>query len=117
MRKLWSAREDNLLNDLVQKHGMNNWKLIASKMGEYGRNPTQCRQRWNDHLSNANQHATWTPEEDQKIVEGFKLYGKSWTKIAMLVPGRGYHAVRNRLRSSRVKVMLAELTKNEEEYL
>ncbi len=115
MRRLWSTAEDNLLNDLVQTHGTNNWKLFASKMRQFERNPTQCRQRWNDHLSNANQHGTWTPEEDQKILEGFKLYGKSWTKIAMLVPGRGYHAVRNRLRSSKVKKMIAGLT--EEDYL
>ncbi len=116
MRRLWSAREDSLLHNLAKKHG-SNWKLIASKMGDFDRSATQCRQRWNDHLCNENQHAAWTPEEDQTIVEGFKTYGKSWTKIASLVPGRGYHAVRNRLRSAKVKAMIAELNISGEESL
>jgi len=112
MRRLWSPKEDTQLNELVNKHGANNWKLIASKMSGYNRNPTQCRQRWNDHLSNSMQHSGWTAEEDQKIVDGYKMYGNSWTKIAMMVPGRGYHAVRNRLRSTKIRAQLGKLRKD-----
>ena len=39
------------LKDLVMKHGVQQWALIASEMG--GRNGKQCRERWHNQLDTA----------------------------------------------------------------
>ncbi|CAI5990841.1 unnamed protein product [Closterium sp. NIES-64] len=38
----------------------------------------------------------WTPEEDEKLLEGHRLYGNRWTEIARMVPGRTDNAAKNR---------------------
>lgn len=38
----------------------------------------------------------WTPEEDRKIRDGLKAYGKQWRKILAMLPGRSDSSVRNR---------------------
>ena len=47
-RKPWDAIEDERLRELVEKHGTQQWALIASEMN--GRNGKQCRERWHNQL-------------------------------------------------------------------
>ena len=49
-RKPWEPEEDQRLKELVGKHGVQQWAIIASEMN--GRNSKQCRERWHNQLDN-----------------------------------------------------------------
>jgi hypothetical protein len=38
----------------------------------------------------------WTAEEDQIISEAVSIYGKKWSQIAQMLPGRSDNAIKNR---------------------
>lgn len=42
-RKIWTSKEDKLLERAIQDYGTN-WKEVAKHL--YNRNPSQCAQRW-----------------------------------------------------------------------
>ena len=66
-RKPWDPDEDNRLRELVAKHGIQQWALIAGEMAN--RNGKQCRERWHNHLDGTVNKAEWTEEEDRMIME------------------------------------------------
>ncbi|KAL0350548.1 UNVERIFIED_CONTAM: Transcription factor [Sesamum radiatum] len=61
----WSPEEDELLQQLVQKHGPRNWSLISKSIP--GRSGKSCRLRWCNQLSPQVEHRAFTPEEDETI--------------------------------------------------
>ena len=48
-RAKFTKEEDEMLKNLVENFGDNNWQVISSKMP--GRNSRQCRERWQNYLS------------------------------------------------------------------
>jgi hypothetical protein len=87
--RLWKPEEDATLTDAVKGYGKD-WVSVASLVP--GRSNIQCSQRWSN-LHPAIQGTKlrvgkWTPEEDQKLTDAVKGYGKDWVKVAALVPGR-----------------------------
>lgn len=45
----WTTEEDNLLREIVEKHGAKSWKKVASLLGST-RTDVQCLHRWNKVL-------------------------------------------------------------------
>jgi hypothetical protein len=45
----WSTEEDNLLREIVEKHGAKSWKKVATLLGST-RTDVQCLHRWNKVL-------------------------------------------------------------------
>ncbi|XP_045917346.1 transcriptional activator Myb [Micropterus dolomieu] len=60
----WTREEDEKLKKLVELHGSEDWKLIASLLTN--RTDVQCQHRWQKVLNPELIKGPWTKEEDQR---------------------------------------------------
>ncbi|XP_062213684.1 uncharacterized protein LOC133914636 [Phragmites australis] len=89
----WTAEEDDILKDMVRKHGDRKWTAIARHLP--GRVGKQCRERWTNHLRPDIKKSIWTEEDDKALIEAHKSNGNRWSVIARFLPGRSENAVKN----------------------
>ncbi|XP_055005539.1 transcriptional activator Myb isoform X1 [Boleophthalmus pectinirostris] len=83
----WTREEDEKLKKLVDLHGSDDWKLIASLLTN--RTDVQCQHRWQKVLNPELIKGPWTKEEDQRVIELVQKYGaKRWSVIAKHLKGR-----------------------------
>ncbi|XP_020568216.1 myb-related protein A isoform X2 [Oryzias latipes] len=83
----WSREEDEKLKKLVEQHGTEAWKLVATFFP--GRTDGQCQHRWQKVLNPELVKGPWTKEEDQKVIDLVRKYGpKRWSVIAKHLQGR-----------------------------
>jgi hypothetical protein len=94
----WTRQEDETILDYVAQFGTKNWAKLAEMLT--GRIGKQCRERWRNHLDPDNNHAPWTPEEDQMLVELHEQYGNQWVKMASIMKGRSDNHIKNRWNST-----------------
>jgi hypothetical protein len=86
----WTTQEDNLLREIVEKHGPKSWKKVASLLGST-RTDVQCLHRWNKVLKPGLHKGTWTKEEDSIVLNMVMKHGvgkAKWSSIAAQLPGR-----------------------------
>ncbi|MDR1597830.1 MAG: hypothetical protein LBR89_02745 [Holosporales bacterium] len=77
-RHPFSPAEDALLLFLVEKHGCNQWCIVAPLMN---RTLRQCRERWQNYLSPTVRIAPWTHREEQLLLTLVGEIGKHWAEI------------------------------------
>ncbi|XP_043932252.1 transcriptional activator Myb isoform X2 [Protopterus annectens] len=83
----WTREEDEKLKKLVEQHGTEDWKVIASFLPN--RSDVQCQHRWQKVLNPELIKGPWTKEEDQRVIELVQKYGpKRWSVIAKHLKGR-----------------------------
>ncbi|XP_049446550.1 transcriptional activator Myb isoform X3 [Epinephelus fuscoguttatus] len=83
----WTREEDEKLKKLVEHHGSEDWKVIASLLTN--RTDVQCQHRWQKVLNPELIKGPWTKEEDQRVIELVQKYGaKRWSVIAKHLKGR-----------------------------
>ncbi|XP_061563040.1 transcriptional activator Myb isoform X2 [Cololabis saira] len=83
----WTREEDEKLKKLVELHGSEDWKIIASLLPN--RTDVQCQHRWQKVLNPELIKGPWTKEEDQRVIELVQKYGaKRWSVIAKHLKGR-----------------------------
>lgn len=93
----WNKEEDIKLLSLYEKYGKN-WAAISKEMPQ--RTGKQIRDRFLNSLDTKYERGKFTEEEDQAIIKYFKIYGKSWAKIAKKLKMRTGDMVKNRFYSS-----------------
>lgn len=99
--KRFTKEEDDILRSIARDKRNKTWKEIADMLP--GRTATQCRDRYNQYLSKDVVNRPWTPEEDQIIIEKYKIYGPRWVQISTYLNGRSGNNVKNRWNSALTK--------------
>jgi hypothetical protein len=94
----WTRQEDETILDYVAQYGTKNWAKLADMLP--GRIGKQCRERWRNHLDPDNNHAPWTAEEDDMLIELHQQYGNQWVKMASIMKGRSDNHIKNRWNST-----------------
>jgi myb proto-oncogene protein len=97
----FTKEEDSKLISLYNIYGRK-WNLIAKNMKN--RSGKQVRDRFLNSLAPGVNKAKFTNEEDMKILKYYKIYGKSWSKIAKYINGRTGDMIKNRFYSSLYKL-------------
>lgn len=101
----WTAEEDAILIDLLQKHGAKNWKRIAALFCEQSlthRESVQCLQRWRKALQPGLKKGKWSTDEDTVLVECVTeqiergVCPIRWPRISQRIPGRTSKQCRER---------------------
>ena len=101
-RTAWQPEEDAALIQAVEAHGPHSWATIAAILKT--RTAGQCSDRWRTQLAPGIVKDGWRAEEDETILSmGVQLRGQ-WSRLAVMLPGRSRHAVKNRFYALRRRV-------------
>jgi hypothetical protein len=91
--KKFSVEEDEMLKQLVQTFGTNNWSKISSKMNK--RSNRQCKIRWNCVLCPQINRREWSNEEKMHLLSLVKEHGKYWNLISRCMINRPVNQCKN----------------------
>ena len=93
-RTNFSAAEDALLVEIVNKMSDIDWKAVAELLGS--RTARQCRERYHNYLAPEVSVKDWSPEDDRLLEEQYEIYGPQWAKMRASFPGRSCVNIKNR---------------------
>ncbi|KAI3665592.1 hypothetical protein L6452_44219 [Arctium lappa] len=90
----WTAEEDTLLRNCIDKYGEGKWHLVPIKAG-LRRCRKSCRLRWLNYLRPNIKRGEFEEDEVDLILRLHKLLGNRWSLIAGRIPGRTANDVKN----------------------
>eukprot|EP01039_Chlorochromonas_danica_P001222 gene1226-1334_t len=93
--RYWKANEDEMLREAVRRNGERDWQRTSREIP--GSTVKQCMHRWRLLEKASNESHSWTPEEDELLLNAVNTYGSDkWTKVAAGVGGRTARECRKR---------------------
>ncbi|KAK9052508.1 hypothetical protein SSX86_029137 [Deinandra increscens subsp. villosa] len=90
----WSAEEDMLLKNCIEKFGEGKWHLVPLRAG-LNRCRKSCRLRWLNYLRPNIKKGDFQDDEVDLMLRLHKLLGNRWALIAGRIPGRTANDVKN----------------------
>nr|WJZ68975.1 MYBSG6-3 [Gorteria diffusa] len=93
-KRAWTAQEDRLLKNCIEKYGEGKWHLVPLKAG-LNRCRKSCRLRWLNYLSPNIKRGDFHEDEVDLMLRLHKLLGNRWSLIAGRIPGRTGNDVKN----------------------
>ncbi|KAI3863888.1 hypothetical protein MKW98_031480 [Papaver atlanticum] len=90
----WSAEEDLLLRNCIQKYGEGKWHRVPLRAG-LDRCRKICRLRWLNYLRPNIKRGEFKADEVDLIIRMHKLLGNRWSLIVGRIPGRTANDVKN----------------------
>lgn len=91
--KKWTPEEDELLIKLAKMFNERNWKEIQKSFPK--KTTLQCFTRYK-RIRPGLIKGSWSPEEDEYIIQLVKLHGKHWSKIEKYLTTRNGKQIRER---------------------
>lgn len=86
--------DDLRLKAVVNHLGTLDWNRVAQEVGGFtGR---QCRERWNNYVNPSLIQGSWTPEEDQLLLNSLQQFGSKWDVLDKCLPTRSRNSIKNR---------------------
>eukprot|EP00158_Paraphelidium_tribonemae_P005397 Partr_v1_DN27317_c0_g1_i2_m46539 putative Small nuclear RNA activating complex, polypeptide 4, 190kDa len=89
----WTKEEDQLLLKGFEMYPRQ-WAKISCMIP--GRTNQQVKQRYSYVLNENIVNGPWSEFEDSLLIEGVRIHGNLWAKVAQLIPGRTNIQCRNR---------------------
>ncbi|CAN7129630.1 unnamed protein product [Brassica rapa subsp. narinosa] len=90
----WTAEEDNLLRQCIDKYGEGKWHQVPLRAG-LNRCRKSCRLRWLNYLKPSIKRGKLNSDEVDLLMRLHKLLGNRWSLIAGRLPGRTANDVKN----------------------
>ncbi|XP_074320254.1 uncharacterized protein LOC141657041 [Silene latifolia] len=90
----WSAAEDAVLMEYVNKHGEGNWNAVQRNTG-LQRCGKSCRLRWANHLRPNLKKGAFSIDEERLIIDLHSKLGNKWARISSHLPGRTDNEIKN----------------------
>ncbi|KAL3615891.1 Transcription repressor myb5 [Castilleja foliolosa] len=90
----WTAVEDQMLADYINREGEGRWRTLPKKAGLL-RCGKSCRLRWMNYLRPTVKRGHITPDEEDLILRLHRLLGNRWSLIAGRIPGRTDNEIKN----------------------
>ncbi|XP_058079748.1 transcription factor MYB1-like [Magnolia sinica] len=109
-RGAWSAQEDRILRNYINRHGEGKWRDLAKKAG-LNRCGKSCRLRWLNYLRPDIKRGNISTDEEDLIIRLHKLLGNRWSIIAGRLPGRTDNEIKNYWNTKLSKRMKAQSIK------
>jgi myb proto-oncogene protein len=94
----WEPIEDQKIIEGM-RHYSKQWSKIASEYFS-DRTGKQVRDRYTNNLDPEINKSKFTIEEDLRILDLYKKYGKRWSLFKQFIPGRSSDSIKNRFNSS-----------------
>ncbi|TYJ20901.1 hypothetical protein E1A91_A08G028100v1 [Gossypium mustelinum] len=111
----WTAEEDKILIDYIQKHGHGKWRTLPTNAG-LKRCGKSCRLRWANYLRPDIKRGKFSDEEEQTIIQLHSVLGNKWSAIASRLPGRTDNEIKNywntRIKKKLLKMGIDPITHN-----
>jgi hypothetical protein len=108
----WTKKEDEILLEISREFEFKNWKKISQRLN--GRSAIQCSARYK-RIKLGTVKGSWSQEEDEKLENFIKRFGKNWSLISKYMPTRSGKQIRDRYLNTLDPTILREKFSDEED--